>query len=159
MESTLPYSWYTDPETFGREQEGIVRSAWAYAGHLGQVAELGSFFTTRAGQMPIVVTRARDGKLRAFRNVCRHRGFPLAEGEGQRETLQCPYHAWTYGLDGSLRAAPRSEEEPDFPQDELGLVPVAVDAWAPSVFANTGPDPHPPLQPPPSLPAHHPRPR
>ena len=65
-----------------------------------------------------MVTRARDGKLRAFRNVCRHRGFPLAEGEGQRETLQCPYHAWTYGLDGSLRAAPRSDEEPHFPKGE-----------------------------------------
>jgi len=143
MESTLPYSWYTDPEIFGREQERIFRSAWAYAGHLGQVAELGSFFTTRAGQMPIVVTRARDGELRAFRNVCRHRGFPLAEGEGQRETLQCPYHAWTYGLDGALRAAPRSDEEPHFPKDELGLCRASVGTWGPFVFVNADADPEP----------------
>jgi phenylpropionate dioxygenase-like ring-hydroxylating dioxygenase large terminal subunit len=143
MESTLPYSWYTDPEILGREQERIFRSAWAYAGHLGQVAELGSFFTTRAGQMPIVVTRARDGELRAFRNVCRHRGFPLAEGEGQRETLQCPYHAWTYGLDGSLRAAPRSDEEPHFPKDELGLCRASVGTWGPFVFVNADADPEP----------------
>jgi choline monooxygenase len=81
--------------------------------------------------------------LRGFVNVCRHRGFPLAEGEESRETLQCPYHAWTYGLDGALRAAPRSEEEPDFPQDELGLVPVAVGTWGPFVFANVAPDPEP----------------
>ena len=74
--------------------------------------------------------------MRAFLNVCRHRGFPLAEGSGKRETLQCPYHAWTYGLDGSLRAAPRSEEEPHFPKDELGLCAVAVDTWGPFVFVN-----------------------
>ena len=75
--------------------------------------------------------------LRGFLNVCRHRGFPVAEGSGTRETIQCPYHAWTYGLDGSLRAAPRSDEEPHFPRDELGLCEIAVDTWGPFVFANT----------------------
>ena len=71
------------------------------------------------------------------------RGSIVAEGEGTRETLQCPYHAWTYGLDGSLRAAPRSEEEPDFPRDELGLAPVAVDTWGPFVFVNASARPEP----------------
>jgi phenylpropionate dioxygenase-like ring-hydroxylating dioxygenase large terminal subunit len=81
--------------------------------------------------------------VRAFLNVCRHRGFPLAEGSGKRETLQCPYHAWTYGLDGSLRAAPRSDEEPHFPKDELGLRGVAVDTWGPFVFVNAEPNAEP----------------
>ena len=81
--------------------------------------------------------------MRAFLNVCRHRGFPLAEGSGNRETLQCPYHAWTYGLDGSLRAAPRSDEEPHFPRDELGLCAVAVDTWGPFVFVNAERDAEP----------------
>jgi choline monooxygenase len=81
--------------------------------------------------------------VRAFLNVCRHRGFPLAEGSGKRETLQCPYHAWTYGLDGSLRAAPRSDEEPHFPKDELGLCAVAVDTWGPFVFVNAERDAEP----------------
>jgi phenylpropionate dioxygenase-like ring-hydroxylating dioxygenase large terminal subunit len=81
--------------------------------------------------------------VRAFLNVCRHRGFPLAEASGKRETLQCPYHAWTYGLDGSLRAAPRSEEEPHFPKDELGLCAVAVDTWGPFVFVNAERDAEP----------------
>ena len=88
----------------------------------------------------MVVTRARDGEVRAFLNVCRHRGFPLAEGSGKRETLQCPYHAWTYGLDGSLRAAPRSDEEPDFPKSELGLSSLPVDTWGPFVFVNPDAD-------------------
>ncbi|HXY81781.1 MAG TPA: aromatic ring-hydroxylating dioxygenase subunit alpha [Gaiellaceae bacterium] len=143
MEHTLPYSWYSNPEILRREQRRIFRSAWQYAGHLGQLPEKGTFFTGRAGRIPVVVTRARDGELRAFLNVCRHRGFPVAAGEGKRETLQCPYHAWTYGLDGSLRAAPRSEEDPAFCKDELALVPAAVDTWGPFIFVNAGPDPEP----------------
>jgi choline monooxygenase len=142
VERTLPYSWYTDPEILRREEERILRPAWQYVGHTGQLARPG-YFATKVGRTPVVVTRDGGGVLRAFVNVCRHRGFALAEGEASRETLQCPYHAWTYGLDGSLRAAPRSEEEPYFPQDELGLVPVAVDTWGPFVFANAGPDPEP----------------
>jgi choline monooxygenase len=143
VQRTLPYSWYSDPEILRREQERIFRPSWQYAGHLGELPEPGTFLATRAGQMPIVVTRARDGVLRAFLNVCRHRGFAVAEGSGRRETLQCPYHAWTYGLDGGLRAAPRSDEEPDFAEAELGLVPAAVGTWGPFLFVNALPEPEP----------------
>jgi phenylpropionate dioxygenase-like ring-hydroxylating dioxygenase large terminal subunit len=139
VEKTLPYGWYTDPEILRREEERIFRPAWQYVGHTGQLAQPG-YFATHVARTPVVVTRDRDGAVRGFVNVCRHRGFALAEGEQRRETLQCPYHAWTYGLDGSLRAAPRSEEEPEFPQGELGLVPVAVDTWGPFVFANLDPE-------------------
>ncbi len=142
MEKTLPYSWYTDPENLEQERERIFLPAWHYVGHTGRLAEPG-FFATEVARTPVVVTRDRDGVLRGFVNVCRHRGFALAAGEQSRETLQCPYHAWTYGLDGRLRKAPRSEEEPDFPQDELGLVPIAVGTWGPFVFANAGPGPEP----------------
>jgi choline monooxygenase len=152
VEKTLPYGWYTDPEILRLEQERILRPAWQYVGHLGQLARPG-YFATAVGRTPAVVTHDRDGMLRGFVNVCRHRGFALAEGEARRETLQCPYHAWTYGLDGRLHAAPRSEEEPDFPQDELGLVPLAVDTWGPFVFAIVAPDPEPLAQALGSLPA------
>jgi choline monooxygenase len=138
--TTLPWDWYTDPETLRREQERIFRSAWAYAGHRGQLAEPGSFFTTTVGMTPLVVTRTRDDELRAFLNVCRHRGHPVAQGEGRRATLQCAYHAWTYGLDGSLQAAPRSNLEPGFEREELGLAPALVDTWGPFVFVNADPD-------------------
>ncbi|MHB8469154.1 MAG: aromatic ring-hydroxylating oxygenase subunit alpha [Gaiellaceae bacterium] len=143
MERTLPYRWYSDPDVLRREQERIFRSAWQYAGHTGELPEPGTYCTTRAGRTPVVVTRARDGELRAFLNVCRHRGFPVAEGRGRRESLQCPYHAWTYGLDGRLRAAPRSDEEPHFPQDELGLRPAAVGTWGPFLFVNLDVDAEP----------------
>ena len=152
METTLPYSWYTDPEILRQEQERIFRPAWQYVGHTGQLSQPG-YFAAEVGSTPVVVTRDRDGVLRGFVNVCRHRGHIVAGGEGHRETLQCPYHAWTYGLDGRLRAAPRSDEEPDFPQGELGLIPVAVDTWGPFVFANAAPDPEPLAQALGSLPA------
>ena len=138
MEQTLPWNWYFEPEILHREQEAIFRRAWQYVGHLGQVAGPGTYFASRAGDVPVVVTRARDGELRAFLNVCRHRGSVVADGEGARETLQCPYHAWTYGLDGGLRAAPRSDETA--PREELGLLPLRVGAWGPFVFVNPSPE-------------------
>jgi phenylpropionate dioxygenase-like ring-hydroxylating dioxygenase large terminal subunit len=140
VERTLPWTWYTDPGVLRREGERIFARSWQYAGHSGQLADAGSFFATAAGQIPVVVTRARDEVLRAFLNVCRHRGHVVANGAGKRETLQCPYHAWTYGLDGALRAAPRSDREPGFEFAELGLQEIAVDTWGPFVFVNPDAD-------------------
>ena len=136
---TIPWDWYTDPAVFRLEQERIFRGSWQYVAHTGELPEPGSFVASRAGHVPIVVVRDRDGALRGHVNVCRHRGHLLCEGAGRRETLQCPYHAWTYGLDGLLRTAPRAEDEPGFDRSALGLVPVQVDTWGPFVFAN--PDP------------------
>ncbi len=133
---TLPATWYTDPAILRLEQERIFRRAWQYVGHAGQVASLGDYFASRAGDVPIVVARDRSGELRAFVNVCRHRGSVVVEGAGHRETLQCGYHAWTYGLDGTLRSAPRADREPGFDLSELSLVPVQVDTWGPFVFVN-----------------------
>jgi choline monooxygenase len=142
---TLPASWYSDPEILRLEEEHIFSRSWHYAGPLAEVDEPGSFFTCRAGATPIVVVRGRDGELRALVNVCRHRGHEVATGCGRRETLQCPYHAWTYDLDGSLRAAPRSEREPGFDRSQLGLQPARVESWGPLVLVNPDPD-APPLR-------------
>jgi phenylpropionate dioxygenase-like ring-hydroxylating dioxygenase large terminal subunit len=140
VERTLPWSWYSNPEVLRRENERIFARAWQYVGHAGQLAEHGSYFAAVAGQIPVVVTRAREGQVRAFLNVCRHRGHILASGAGKRETIQCPYHAWTYGLDGALRAAPRADREPGFDFAELGLHEIAVDSWGPFVFVNPDED-------------------
>jgi phenylpropionate dioxygenase-like ring-hydroxylating dioxygenase large terminal subunit len=136
---TLPASWYSEPAVLQAERDLIFASTWQYAGPLPLVAEPGSFFASVAGHIPVVVTRADDGELRGFVNVCRHRGHLVAQGSGCRATLQCPYHAWTYGLDGALRKAPRSEREPDFDASSLSLLPISVEAWGPFVFVN--PDP------------------
>jgi choline monooxygenase len=88
----------------------------------------------------VAIVRGEDGLLRGFVNVCRHRGHIVLSGEGCRETLQCPYHAWTYNLDGTLRKAPRSQREPRFDPAGLSLLPVSVDSWGPFVFVNPDPD-------------------
>jgi len=130
---TYPWSWYTDAEILRAEEERIFSSSWQYVGHAGQVERPGDYFATTLGRTPIVVTRADDGEVRALVNVCRHRGCVVAEGAGNRATLQCPYHAWTYGLDGTLRAAPRA----DFGgTTELSLLPARLEPWGPFLFSN-----------------------
>jgi choline monooxygenase len=133
---TLPWDWYTDPAVLRLEQERIFRRFWQYAGRADRVADPGCFFTASAGDVPVVVVRGRDGELRGFVNVCPHRGSLVCEGEGRRETLQCPYHAWTYDLDGSLRAAPRSERDPGLDLAGVHLLPVSIATWGPFVFVN-----------------------
>jgi choline monooxygenase len=133
---TLPWSWYTDPAAFRLERERIFRRSWSYVGHAGDVAEPGSFRATRASDVPVVLVRDEEGTVRAFLNVCRHRGSLVCEGSGTRATLQCPYHAWTYGLDGRLLSAPRSEREGGVESEELGLVPLRLETWGPFLFVN-----------------------
>lgn len=134
--STLPYAWYSDPDVLARERERIFARRWQYVGHTGQVPEPGSLASGRAGQVPVLLVRDGEGELRAFLNVCRHRGAQLVEGQVRRSTIQCPYHAWTYELDGQLRSAPRSDGEPGFDPDQLGLIALPVGTWGPFVFVN-----------------------
>jgi phenylpropionate dioxygenase-like ring-hydroxylating dioxygenase large terminal subunit len=140
---TLPYDWYVDPAVLRVEQERIFAGAWQYVAPVAKVSEQGSVVAVHAGHVPVILARGRDDALRGFVNVCRHRGSVLCEGEGRRETIQCPYHAWTYDLDGSLRTAPRADREIGFDRGELGLVPVAVETWGPFVFVNPDGDAQP----------------
>jgi choline monooxygenase len=137
---TYPWAWYSDPAVLALERERIFRPAWHYVCDVGRLAEPSSYFGCTTGGLPVVVTRDRAGELRAFLNVCRHRGSEIASGAGRRETLQCPYHAWTYGLDGALRSAPRADREPDLDPSTLGLVPLRLEAWGPFLFASADPD-------------------
>jgi choline monooxygenase len=136
----LPARWYSDEHVLRAEHERIFSRSWQLACRIEQVREPGSFAAGRVGHVPIVVVRDREGVLRGFVNVCRHRNHLVASGEGCRATLQCPYHAWTYALDGSLVRAPRSDREPGFDLADFSLLPVAVDTWGPWVFANPAAD-------------------
>ena len=134
---TLPFRWYSDPEQLRRRAGADLRLApGSTSAAPPRPPSRARFFTAACGDVPVLVVRDRDGELRGFVNVCRHRGAVLLEGCGTRQTIQCHYHAWTYELDGSLRAAPRSEREADFDPTSLSLVPVAVDTWGPFVFVN-----------------------
>jgi len=140
MPEALAWSAYSDPALAAVERERIFARAWQYVGHLGELGGGPGYVSARVGDIPVVVTRDRDDVLRAFLNVCRHRGSVLAAGAAARETLQCPYHAWTYGLDGELKAAPRSNREPGFDCEGISLRPASVGAWGPFLFANPDPE-------------------
>ena len=140
VETTLPYGWYTDPEILRREHERIFQPRGSTSATPGSSQQPG-YFATHGRPRRRSSSRATATASCAASSTSAATAAPSSPtASSSRETLQCPYHAWTYGLDGRLRAAPRSDEEPDFPQDELGLVPVAVDTWGPFVFANAGAD-------------------
>lgn len=138
--TTLPWSWYTDPAVLHLEHERVFRRSWQYVGHASEVSEPGSFAATRVGDVPVVLVRDEEGAIRAFLNVCRHRGAVVCDGSGRRATLQCPYHAWTYALDGRLLAAPRLEREGRDDREKLGLLPLRLETWGPFLFVNPDPD-------------------
>lgn len=132
---TLPASWYLDPALFARETSHIFRRTWQYAGLTEQVSRPGDFFTCTLGRVPLLIARDEAGEIRAFVNVCRHRGCELILQEcGNRSTFQCHYHAWTYNLDGTLRAAPGMKYEEDFDPTSFPLHRVHLETWGPFIF-------------------------
>ena len=142
MSETNPWGWYSDPDVLGLERERIFRSAWHYVVPRRPGAPSRPRTSpARRGGLPALVIRDQEGELRAFLNVCLHRGAVIATGEGHRETLQCPYHAWTYGLDGRLRSAPRSGEA------ELERLVACSRSgsrrWGPFLFVSADPDAEP----------------
>ncbi len=138
--STLPSRCYTDPAGLDREKERIFGRTWQLVAQGDELVRIGDFVPATILDEPLVITRGLDGELRAFYNVCRHRAGQVALTKGNRKSLQCRYHGWTYGLDGTLRACPEMEETEDFAKEDFGLVPIRVEAWGPFVFANLDPD-------------------
>jgi choline monooxygenase len=142
--ATLPDSWYTAEAVFRQEQRAIFSRYWQYACRTDEVARPGDYVACRAGTVPVIVVRNLHNELTAFINVCKHRGAEIIlEGSrGNRNTLQCHYHAWTWNLDGSLRAAPGSEAEACFQHADFRLTAVDVAVLGQFVFVK--PDPRSP---------------
>ncbi|MFE3169707.1 aromatic ring-hydroxylating dioxygenase subunit alpha [Streptomyces sp. NPDC059224] len=141
--ATLPGAAYTDPGIFAQEQERIFEAMWFCVARAADLPKPGAFRTVDVGRESILVTRARDGSVRAYFNVCRHRGARLCTEEAGevRRAFQCPYHAWTYDLDGRLAAAPNLTRMPDVGRTEYGLVGVAVREWLGYVWVCLAQDP------------------
>jgi choline monooxygenase len=133
--ATIPARLYNDPVYLELERERIFAHTWQLVGRTDQVQEHGQFFTAAVGNDAIVVLRDRD-TLRGFYNVCLHRAGPVAQGCGKRNTLQCRYHGWTYGLDGALLRAPEMQGVERFDPAEMHLVSIQIATWGPLVFAN-----------------------
>jgi len=141
---TLPGRFYHDPALWQLELERLFDRLWVCVGRADAVPVAGDYRTQRVGTESVVVVRGDDGQIRAFLNVCRHRGAQVCPAEqGQARTLQCRYHAWTYGLDGRLLRAPGLQDGPGFNRADFGLVPVALDLWEGLVWVNLAPNPPP----------------
>ena len=136
--STMPGRVYWAPEVFGAEMERMFSNIWLCVGHRDQLSSPGDFLTIDIGKESLILVSGGDGAIRAFHNFCRHRGTRLmtVPGGRLRSRIQCPYHAWSYGLDGSLAGAPRMEHTPGFCKEDFPLVQVRVDTFQGFVFIN-----------------------
>jgi choline monooxygenase len=134
--STLPSRFYRDPDILDAEKVRVFGRTWQLVAHWSDLAREGDFVPVTVLDEPVVLVHGTDGALRAFYNVCRHRAGQVALTRGNRRSLQCRYHGWTYGLDGALRAAPEMELTEDFDPACFGLQPVRVERWGPFVFVN-----------------------
>lgn len=135
---TIPSEWYTDLEMQSFEREAVFASTWQLVGRADELAEPGSVVSSSAAGEPILLVRDEDRVLRAFYNVCRHRGGPVGPCSGSRSMLQCRYHGWTYRLDGSLRGVPRFNRAELFDKRDYGLVAVRLAEWEGLLFVNLG---------------------
>jgi phenylpropionate dioxygenase-like ring-hydroxylating dioxygenase large terminal subunit len=134
---TIPGPWYTDPRIAELEREHVFGRTWQAIGRLDQVQEAGQFFTAEVAGEPILVARGDDGTLRAFYNVCRHHATAVEwQKEGAATRFRCPYHGWTYGLDGALKGMTDFEGVQGFDRARYGLVEARVAAWEKFAWVN-----------------------
>ncbi|HZN89563.1 MAG TPA: aromatic ring-hydroxylating dioxygenase subunit alpha [Thermoleophilaceae bacterium] len=137
LSRALDPAFYLDPEVLKLEDERIFGRNWQFVAHVSQLAAPGRYLTARAGSQPVLVLRDDGGELRAFRNVCRHRGSRLLSGSGEcGKAIRCRYHGWTYRLDGELIGVPEGRSIPGLDKSALGLFPARVEEWCGLVFVN-----------------------
>jgi len=137
---TIPAAWYTDVRVAALERENVFARTWQAVGRAEQVEKPGQYLTATVASEPIVVVRGSDNQLRAFFNVCRHHAMTVMnEPCGQAPHLRCPYHGWTYNLEGELRGMTEFEGVCHFDHAQNGLVPVRVETWERFVFVNLDP--------------------
>ena len=132
---TLPASWYADPAVFAEERRRIFARHWHLLGRKGQLVGAGDYVAGTVAGLPVFAVVGRDGELRAFHNVCRHRAGPLfTDDAGHCQALRCRYHGWLYGFDGALRSAPGFPDADSLDKAAFGLFPVRVETWQDLVF-------------------------
>ncbi len=137
--ATIPARWYIDPAFLAAEERYVFGRTWQYVGRADAVREPGDYLACEITGEPVLVTRGKDGELRAFSNVCRHRGALLAEGSGQTPVIRCPYHAWSYSLDGRLLGTPEFEGVENWDRSQVCLPQFRAEVWGPFVFVNLDP--------------------
>jgi len=140
---TIPSAWYVDPRFHDLDREAVFGCSWQHVGHVSQVPAAGDHVLGTVAGNPVIAVRGKDGVLRGFFNVCRHRGGPLAMEDGHSDMLQCKYHGWTYQLDGMLRGVPHFNRVELFDKKDFGLVRVKLETWEGLIFASVAEAPGP----------------
>jgi choline monooxygenase len=140
---TIPSQWYVDPAFHQFDQQAVFGTSWQFVTDVEQVSRPGDVVTATIAGEPVIVVRGDDGALRAFFNVCRHRGGPLAMKDERCDMLICKYHGWTYRLDGMLRGVPHFNHVELFDKKDYGLTPVRLVQWEGLVFVHLGKQPLP----------------
>ena len=141
---SLSQRYFISPEIFSEEQKKIFSRQWVLVGHQSQIAQAGDYLTAEVAGESLIIVRDKRGAIHGFYNVCRHRGSRLIEKRhGQSAAIQCPYHAWTYALDGRLIGAPHMDEVPDFDKADYSLHAVNIAAWEGFIFVNLADSPAP----------------
>lgn len=138
--TAMPKSVYTSPEFLALEERHIFARDWICAGRAETLPNPGDYLTLTLAGEPVIVLRDRDGQVRAMSNVCRHRMSTLLEGRGNARSIVCPYHAWTYNLDGSLRAAPAMTLNEGFCKENITLPRVRCKVWQGWIMVTLNPD-------------------
>jgi len=137
--STIPSPWYTDERVFELERQTVFSDSWQFAARIDQLTKAGDYVATEIGGEPILIVRGSDDKLRAFFNVCRHHAAAvMTEPAGHANHLRCPYHGWTYSLEGELKGTPDFNDVCNFDRAGNGLVPMEVTVWEQWVFVRVG---------------------
>lgn len=136
---TMPARFYNDAGIYEMEKEAIFYNSWQYVGHVSQIAEKGQYLTAKIHEQNVFVIRDRENDVKAFYNVCAHRGHELLEGCGRTNIIVCPYHAWAYDFDGQLKAARNSENVDGFNKCDFTLKSVRVEIFCGLVFVNLNP--------------------
>ena len=131
---TMPVWAYTSEEFYQREVKNIFMKVWNFLGRVEQVPDAGDYFAATFAGIPLVVLRGEDGQVRAFANTCRHRGSELLEGKGSCKAIICPYHSWTYSLDGRLVGAPEMNQSAGFRTEDHNLIPIRLETWEGFIF-------------------------
>jgi Rieske 2Fe-2S family protein len=134
---TLAQRYFVSPEIFAEEQEKIFSRQWVLVGHQSQLPKAGDYFTADIANESLIIVRGKHGAIHGFYNVCRHRGSRLIEDRsGHAAAIQCPYHAWTYALDGRLSGAPHMDETPGFNKADYSLPQAPLGLWEGFIFLN-----------------------
>lgn len=133
---SLDGAYYTDPNVLKVEREGLLSKTWQYAGHQSQIEKIGDYFTFEIAGECLFCIKDKSGKIRTYYNVCQHRAHELVKGAGHCKVIVCPYHAWTYELEGTLRSGPNISAGPEFNRQEICLTEVGNELFHGFIFVN-----------------------